>query len=330
MNAPIIYNRRGQPPAPKLKDLVKYPVQGLASLDSAENIFFARELEHIIAEMFETDHARINARNIFPIDRSAGSTAKNVTWRQTTKVGQAKIITDYADDIPLVNSFAEELTSRIRAIAVAAMWSMEEIAQSQSVGRPLDRSDAEAARETMLRKENTIAFQGDAAHGLAGLFTDTNIPRTTVATGVGGVTWALKTGEEMVDDMCACVNAIPTNTGDVEAPTRLLLPTTQYNLAACKRMSPGTDTTALNYFIANNTYVKDVMPIRELTGAGTAGVDVMLAYEPNISKIRMIVAQEIMQRPPQEVNLATKVIWHSRFGGVIVHKPLSLHICQGI
>jgi len=318
---------------PNIQDLLKTLPGGIPSLgraDSAENIHFARELEHIIPEMFEFEHARINARKVFPIDRSAGPTADKITFRQFTKVGQAKIISDYENNIPLVNVFGEEFTGNVRSIAIAAMWSLNEIRKSTSVGRPLDREQSDAAREAMLRLENKLAFNGDPDNGLVGLFTDPNIPTTTVVDPGGGTEWVNKTAQQIYDDMCTCGNTIVETTGDVEAPSRLLLPTAQYNLAFCQNFGAGTDTTTLRYYLNNNPYIKEVMPVRELKGAGTGGSDVMIAYEPNMSKLRLNIPLEVEQLPPQEVDLNVKVIYHQRFGGLTVHKPYSLHICEGI
>ena len=57
------------------------------SLDAAENVFFQRELEHIIPEMFEFEFAKINARSLFPIDRSAGPSVKTIN-PQTASISQ--------------------------------------------------------------------------------------------------------------------------------------------------------------------------------------------------------------------------------------------------
>lgn len=319
---------------PAYVKIAAYPrngVEALGAVDSQNNLFFARELEHIIPEMFEIEHARINARAVFPIDRSAGPSAKIITYRQFTKVGASKIITDYSNDIPLVQVFGEEFTGNVRTLGIAARWSVDEIEDARTVGRPLDRMQTDTAREAILRQENDIAFNGDSTHGLVGLFTDPNIPTDTVVVGVGATTpWTNKTGPEMVIDMCSCVNQIPETTGDVEAPTRLLMSTRRYNLASCTPMDTGTDTTALKYFINNNNYVKDVMPIREFQGIAAGGLDTMMAYTPDVRKIRMNVTMEIEQRAPQENDLWIKVIYREKFGGLTVHKPLSLHICEGI
>lgn len=300
------------------------------TLDAAQTAFFRRELEHIIPELFEFEHARINARTVFPIDRSAGPAAQTITFRQFTKTGTAKIISDYASAIPLVNVFGEEFTGNVRSIGIAALWSIQEIRAAAMAGRPLDRQQSEAARETMLRLENGIAFSGDALHGLVGLFTDPNIPTATVAAGVGGVTWALKTAAEILLDMNDCANSIVETTGDIEVPNTMLLPTEQFNLIASTNAGMGTDTTILRFFLNNNPYVSQVMNIRELDGAGTAGVDAMVVYDKNISKLRLNVPLDIEQLAPQEVDLSVKVPYHMRAGGLTVHKPLSLNICEGI
>ncbi len=306
-----------------------YPQSGIESLgvaDSANNLFFARELEHIIPEMFEIDYAKINARSIFPIDRSAPPATRIITYRQFDRVGVAKIIADYANDIPLVQVFGEEFTGNVRTFAIAARWSVDEIADAQMAGRPLDRMQTEAARESLLRRENEVAWYGDATHGLVGLLSDPNVPQVAVT----GADWDSATGVVMVDQMCACADAIPNNTGDVEMPTRLLVASNKYRKAKCTQYNSGTDTSALKWFLDNHDTITEVMPVRELQGAGPGGEDMMIAYTPDVRKLRMNIVLEIEQRAPQENDLEIKVIYRHKFGGLTVHKPLSINACYGI
>lgn len=308
-----------------LSQIFKYNAAAL-SLDAAPSLFFKRELEHIIPEMFEFEHARINARQIFPIDRSAGPAAEIITFRQITKTGVAKIISDYADDIPVVNVFGEEFTGKIRSIAIAAKWSLQEIRAASMAGRPLDRQQAEAARETMLRTENEVAFNGDAKHGLVGLFTDPNIPTAAIS----GAVWAGKAPLDILEDMNDCANDIVETTNDVEVPDTLIMPTKQFNQIASTNVGTGTDTTILRYFLNNNPYISTVMNVRELKGAGTAGVDVMVAYNRNPSKLRLNVPLDMEQLAPEQKGLTTHVPYHMRIGGLTVTKPLSISICEDI
>lgn len=299
--------------------------EAVLSLDAAESAFFKRELEYILPELFEFTFAKINARRVFPIDRSAGPAAETILFRQITKSGIAKVISDYANDIPLVNMEVEEFTGNVRSIAIAALWSIQEIRAAVKAGRPLDREQAEAARETILRLENQIAFQGDATNGLVGMFTDPNIPRTA-----GAGVWSAATPADILADMNLAANAIPETTGDMEEPGTLLVPTPQFNIIAEDNAAMGTDTTILRYFLNNNPYISEVMRVRELTGAGAGGVDVIVAYDRNPRKLRMHVPLDLEQHAPQEKDLAIKTIYHSRTGGVQVIKPLSLHIVEGV
>ena len=309
------------------RDFHFYP--NLLALDAAPSLFFQRELEHIIPELFEFEFAKINARSLFPIDRSAGGAVKTITWRQFTKTGQAGIIADYADDINVVNAFGEEFTTNVRGIAAAAKWSIQEIRAAQAHNRPLERMFAEAAREAMLREENRIAFLGDAAFGLQGLGSAsavTGIPRNALPNGA----WTTATtGADIVEDMNFVANTVVETTGDVEIPTRMLLPTAQYNIAATTQHSAtATDTTALRYFLNNQPYIREVVPVREMATA--FGAPAILAYDPNPSKLRMQVPLDIEQFAPQQKGLAIHVIWHMRVGGLTIHKPASLHVGTGL
>lgn len=301
--------------------------------DGAESLFFQRELEHIIPEMFEFSRAKINGRSLFPIDRSANGAVKNITWRQFTKTGQAEIVANYADDVQIVNAFGEEFTSRVQGIRVAAKWDLMEIRAAMMENRPLERFDAMAAREAMLRRENDVIFAGDAAFGLVGLASaGTGIPQNPAPNGdwLNGAT----TAAEILQDLSFAANTIPETTGDVEEPTRLLMPTRHYNRISELAADTGTDTTVLTYFLRNNQYIREIVPIRELDNTvalpGPFGTPVMVAYNPEPSKIRYQLPLDIEQFAPESTNQVTTVTWHMRIGGLTIHKPASLNIVTGI
>ena len=317
----------------EIRDLVQYPEGGIIELgvaDSTNNIFFNRELEHLIPELIETELAKHSARMIMPVDMSFKSTAKRITYRQMTRVGAAKIISDYANDVPLVNLYREEFTGNVRTLAAGAQYSIDEIEEAQEMGVSLPTEDAYAAKEAIDKLENDIAFEGDATHGLVGLLTAANVPQTTVANPGSGTTWAVKTGVQMGADMFACIDAIPAATAEVENPTELWIAPNQYRLASRTQYNAGTDTTVLEYFKRNAGNITAVRPVRELDGAGPGGEDMMIACEPVKSKFRLCVVMEITAIPEQAKQLAIQVIWRKKTGGVRVIKPLSIHKCIGI
>jgi hypothetical protein len=123
------------------------------------------------------------------------------------------------------------------------------------------------------------------------------------------------------------------DTGDVEIPNTLLLPTEQFNLIATTPADTGTDTTILRYFLNNSPYINEVLNIRELgnvTEGVYAGSDAMVAYDRNPSKLRLNVPLDIEQLAPQEQGLTIHVPYHMRIGGLTVTKPLSLNVSHGI
>lgn len=317
--------------AKNIEHVSKY--SNLSSLDVGENAFFAQDLRFVLPETLKTEFGRISARLVFPVDRSAGPAAQTIELRQMTQVGAARITADYSNDIPLVNIFSEFTTTNVRSLTAAVEFSLQEIQSAASIpGNTLDRDKTEAAREAMLREENKIAWEGSATHGLAGFFTDTNIPRFTVPTGVGGVPWDDKTGDEMVLDMALTVNAIAEDTLGVEAADTLLIPRTQYNLAAQARLA-GIDSTALEYFAKTSPYISgmdNIIPIDDIAGLGDGGVDTLIAYEKNPSKLVMLIPLDLQQLAPQERDMVIRTIYHQRTGGVLIKRPLSINIGQGI
>lgn len=302
----------------------------LSTLDAGENIFFKRELEHIMPEMFTVEYAVSPARNLFPVDRSAGPVAETITYRQFDRTGMAKIIADYDTELPLVNVYGKEFTGRVVSIGAAAKWSLQEIKAAIALNKPLESWYAISARDEILRKENTIAFFGDDDHKLVGLFSDPNIPQAAVPVGGNNTTpWSTKTPAEILADMNLVANQITEVTLQVEAPDTMLLPVEQYNLIATTNAGTSTDTTILRYFLNNNPYIKEVMPVNELNEA-VGGDDVIVCYKKDPMKLRLQVPQDIEQLPPQEVALATIVNYYSRCGGLTVMKPLSINIGTGI
>lgn len=317
-----------------VESLVQFPNFGLSTLDVQSNRFFLNELRYIIPEMVEFDYADISARLVFPVDRRAGPGAQIIEFRQRTTVGQAKVIADYADDVPKANVFAEPFTQKVRSLACEATWSLQEIrsaalASANGGNVQLDREMSDGAREAILRLENDLAWTGSTKFGLIGIVNAPNIPTTVAASGV----WSGITAQQIVDDLNFMVNQIVENSNQVEKPDTILLPVEQYHIAINRNLGLGTDTTALQYFVNNSPYIAtmdNVIPINELEGAGAGGVDIAIAYKKDAAKLQLNVPFDVESLAPEVRGMTTTVTYHSRFGGLSVKKPLSMHILTTI
>lgn len=294
-------------------------------LDAATNIFFERELKHIIPQLFMVEYAAINARSIFPVYFANDPGAEIITYEQSDEDGEAEIVADYAQDAPTVEVGLTDYDTRVRSVRIAAQWNVQEIRAAARHNRPLERWKADAARAAMLRRENRIAFYGDTDFGLKGLYTDTNIPRDSAA-----AAFSTLTGDQMLQELHDHTNAVPSGTADIERPDTALIPPAQYDLLSTTMMGDSLQESVLQIFLRTSPHVRSAIRARETAGAGTGGVDTIVVFNRDISKVRMNVALDLEQFPPERRGMAVRVEYHMRVGGLTVHKPKSLRILEGV
>lgn len=305
---------------------------GLLRADANESIFFARELEHIRSKTYDIQRPKLTAWELFPIDTSVPAGAKTITYRQYDTVGMAKVIANYADDLPRADVVAKEFTSPIRGIGDSYGYDVQEIRYAQMTGTSLDAKKAAAARKAHDQKINQLAWTGDAVSGLPGFLSNTNIPEVVLAADGTGSSklWSTKTPDQILRDMNAVVNSIYTVTKGVHRANELWMPLDQYTYIASTARSSTSDTTILDYFLSNNPFVQRVVPVIELDGAGTGGLDMMVAAENSIDNYQLNLVMPFMQHPPQPRNLAFEVPCESRFGGVTIERPLAFAFAEGL
>lgn len=302
------------------------------NLDAGETIFFARELESIKAQTFDIKFPNMKALTLLPVSTDAGEGAEAITYQQFEETGIARIISSYADDLPRADVRGKEFISKVKSLGASYGYSLQEIRAAMFVGRPLTTRQASAARRAHDQAINRLAWFGDDDYGLIGIFNNANIPRETVPNdGTGSSTlWVDKTPDQILRDMNQITNTIMQVTNGVETPNTLLLPIQQYTLVASTPRSTNSDTTILDYYLRNNPFVDFVDWVPELSGAGTDGSDVMMAYDRNPMNLSLELPMPFTQYPVQERNLEFVVNTESRFGGVITHYPLSINIGEGI
>lgn len=303
-------------------------------LDANETQFFQRELEHIIARVFEVDYPELKAKQLIPITSEAGPGAETIVYRQFDKIGMAKIIANYADDLPNVSATGAEFVRKIKSLGDAYGYSIQDIRAAMHAGRPLTSRLAMIAREAIEQLENRIAWFGDADHGLYGLFNHPNVPNDEVeddgGVGVDETEWTSKTPAQILRDLNAAFQSVIDLTLGIEVPNTLLLPVAQHGLIATTRLDSGTDTTILEYFRRVRPEITTIEWVNELAGAGTGTSDMGVFYRRDPNRLELHIPAPFTQEAPQQQNLAFTVPCHSRIGGVTIYKPLSVVKFYGI
>ena len=316
---------------------MKYDANDLRAIESSgrfdanESMFFARQLEAIKAQTYDVKRANLNALQLMPVSTDVPEGATTITYRQYDTVGMAKVIANYANDLPRADVTGKEFTSNIRSIGNAFGYNTQEIRSAIFAGVNLPARKAMAATRAHQEKINALAFTGDADHGLPGLISNTNVPEVTLAAdGTGSAkTFASKTADKIVRDVNALVNKIISQSKGVHRATEVWMPVEQYALIATTQNSTASDTTILQFLQQVHPGVT-FRQVVELDGAGASSADRMYAIENSRDNWAIEIPMMMKMYSPQQKGLEFEVPVESRFGGVIIEYPLSMCFADGV
>ena len=316
---------------------MKYDANDLRAIESSgrfdanESMFFARQLEAIKAQTYDVKRANLNALQLMPVSTDVPEGATTITYRQYDTVGMAKVIANYANDLPRADVTGKEFTSNIRSIGNAFGYNTQEIRSAIFAGVNLPARKAMAATRAHQEKINALAFTGDADHGLPGLISNANVPEVTLAAdGTGSSkTFASKTADKIVRDVNSLINKIISQSKGVHRATEVWMPVEQYALIATTQNSTASDTTILQFLQQVHPGVT-FRQVVELDGAGAVGADRMYAIENSRDNWAIEIPMMMKMYSPQQKGLEFEVPVESRFGGVIIEYPLALVFADGI
>jgi len=308
------------------------------NMDAGETMFFARELEHRKSRTYDVIKAPLKAFELIPVDSTAGAGAESIVYEQYDSTAVAKIISNYANDLPRASVKGKEFTARVQSVGNSYGYNLQEVRAAQMAQKPLTQRQADSAARGHRENWNRVAFYGDAEFNMPGLLTNANVPSSSAPNGTAGTSeWSTKTRDEILADMNALANGIVSLTNGAEVPDTLVLPVEQYSLIASTPRSQTTDTTILQFFLANNPYISAVEWANELTAAQLAanGVtsftgDVMMAYRRAPEVLTFEMPQTFEQLPVQERGLEYVVPCHSRVAGTLVYYPLAIAFMDSI
>lgn len=306
-------------------------IEASGRLDANESVFFARQLEYVKGRTYDIKRANLSALTLMPVSTEIPEGATTHTYRQFDSVGMAKVIANYANDLPRADVVGKEFTSGIRSIGNSYGYNVQEIRSAQYAGVNLDARKATAATRAQQEKINQLAFSGDADHGLPGLLNNTNVPEVTIlADGTGSSkTFASKTSDKIVRDINSLINKVIVQSKGIHRATEVWLPVEQYALIATTQNSTASDTTILQFLQSVHPGVT-FKSVVELDGAGAGGADRMYAIENSMDNWALEIPMMIKQYSPQQQGMEFVVPVESRFAGVTIYYPLAFAFADGI
>lgn len=294
--------------------------------DAGEAGMLELQLEQMRARVYEVQYTEMKARKFLPVATDIDTGAETFSYEQTDEVGEAKIITHYADDLPSASSKTEKITHHIVALGDSFEYSIQDLRRAAFSGVPLDARKAKAARNAYERGLDNLAATGSAAHNIGGFVAATGIE---ISAAIGAV-WSGKTGTEVLADLNKLVNDFITNNRETILPDTLLLPTAQYLKLSQTQMDTANNRTALEAFKASNPSVNMVEPWNVFDGAGDSGKDRAVLYRRDPEILEMVIPQEFEVFAPEPRNLAFVVNCHGRTAGTCIYRPLGIRYMDGI
>jgi hypothetical protein len=300
------------------------------NLDANETAFFSRELEFVKARSYDKKYADVRYSMFLPVSTEANSGADSVTFSSYDMVGMAKVISNYADDLPRCDAFGTQTTVKVRGVGDAYGYNLQEIRASQMANKGLDQKKANAARRGVEQKLNNLAWLANGVDGIYGLIRNTNITSHAAPTG----TWSGADPDEILADMFYAVDTVTTSTNGVEIPNTLLMPLAQHSLISTLPLQAGSDTTVLEFFRKQRPMVRIdwLQELKDVTTAPVSGStkDCILAYTNDADHLSLEMPQAFEQLPAQERNMEFVINCHARCAGVLVYYPASVHLVEGI
>lgn len=314
------------------------------NFDDAESasVFFARELDYVKSQSYDVEYPKLTALKLFPMSSEVDPGAETITYYSYDKVGLAKIISNYATDLPRADVKGKPTTAIIKSIGDSYGYSIQEMRASRMAGKSLDTRKAESARYQIDYLNNKIAWNGDAETGLLGILSKNNgVPTFTApaSKAVGESTkWADKEADEILADITTMLRTMSETTKGVETPDTLAIPESVYITLQNKRID-GTATTLLKYIQENIPDITTIerCPELEATSVETnpyakdqKGQAVALLFKNDARKLTIENPLPFMQYPIQTQGLEVVVPCEARTAGAIIYYPMSLLIAIGI
>lgn len=307
-------------------------------LDANETMVLAQQLEYLRARTADIERPEFKARLLVPVTSEVDPGADTWAYVQWDRVGMAKIVANYADDIPKVATFAKKFVLNVESMTLGYGWSWLDLQRTARAGVPLRTRLNQGVRDGFESKIEEIGAIGIKETGTTGLLNSPNVPSITAAPPLTGSNPAWggpdKTPLEVVDDLLAMEVAIINNTKGVRSPNTLVLPLSKLNYITNKSIynvanSSPTDT-ILSVFLAKSRSVTAVEFWHFADTANTGNTPRACMYRRDPSVVHLEIPQEQQELPPQAKNLSLEINSIGRIGGVAWEYPLAGVYMNGI
>lgn len=330
---------------------MKLPPNYELRADAAEVGMVERALNYVETELYNVEFPPLEGLKYVPIDTSAPVGAKTTSYKQYTRVGIAKLITERGADAPTAKVFVREFFHTFQRLGASYEYTLDDLLGAQFAatngGPPLnvDLEEATGAKEAIARGLDVVSGIGSTTSstipglsqgigpdvGFLGLLNLPNASTYSLAgsAATGSSAWSTKTPDEKLADLSGMYAALENSTYKVFVPDAYLLPITQFRIAKTTRMGDGSDDSVITLFEKFFPGVS-IDSWQYCSGAGTNGADRAVAYKKNRRYVRHMISELFRQQPPEVENLTFSTLCTAKTAGVVSPYPISVLYADGL
>ena len=290
--------------------------------------FVLSQVTHQEQTAYRTEYPDIQYPRLVPVDTSAAEWARSITHFSTGITGQAEILANRANDIPLADITRAKHEVPVEMAAIGYDYTIEEIGQALMVpGTNLQADKAIAARRAAEEFIDDTVLTGNADYGWDGLINNTSVTAVDVPVGAGGSReWDSKTGDEIIKDINDAITGVWVDTKTVGMANTIALPQSAIALISTRRL-PDTNISVMEYLRQHNVYTQMTRSplmfvlLRGLEDAASGSKGRMIAYRRDPSVLKLHLPMPFRFEAPQRWLLRYIVPGIFRLGGLEIRLP---------
>lgn len=288
------------------------------------------QLSLLMPEIIAEDYPERTYSRAFKTPGGLSPGMQSVTHLHSRGTGKARIVDGNSREVPLVGYDVQPRTTPVKLIRLGFDYTQHEVRQGQFAGVPLDREKARVCMEGHEEQIDRMAWAGDSARQVFGLVNHPNILRLVTSTTID----SSSTPAQILAALNLALAKQTALTNGIEKPDCLALPPEQAKYIAQTPYSAtgaGDVRTIAEVFLAGNPEIKEIMPVYWLAASsGAVSSDVMVAFNRSQAKIQHMLAMVPTRNPVAWDGVAFRVVIESASGGLMIAKPFSVIVTEGI
>jgi hypothetical protein len=302
-------------------------------LDAAAAAFLERQLTQVLTAVFEVEYDPLRAFELIPLTSEADPGAATVEYEFFEDRGQARVIANYADDVPTVDVGREAFPTPVFDFGIGWHWTDRDLrrqafAERQGSRYRLSELKPRAARRAVERALDAHAAFGIPAMGVSGFVNHPNVTGVPVTNG----DWLnpSTTAAEILADLIELATAVWTTTRQNWRADTIVLPTAHYAKVAHTKMGADLTQTIEEAFVSSFRDVEVTVEAWSALDEADDGDPMAIAYARDPDVVRVEVPTMYEEMPAERRNLVWQIIATATIAGTLFHRPKAAAYGTGI